>query len=121
MTDRKPTELEICARRLYDEGKAWCEAKLKHELLEKDKDSFLSALIGELRKADPEASEKRLETDAKASEQYRAYIRGMVLAQNAALVARVRYDATDKLFSAKQSDQSLERAKLERNIYHEGR
>jgi hypothetical protein len=114
------TELEKTVTLWRSKGLAWCEAKLRSDLLDKDKDSFLASLVNDLRKADPEASEKRLETDAKASSQYRDFIRGAVLAKHAELVAKVEYDALDKLFSARQSDQSLLKEQIARNIYHEG-
>ena len=114
------TELEATVTEWRKRGMAWVEAKLAADLLEKDKDSFLASIIGSLRKADPEASDVKLKADAQASPEYREFIKGMVLAKHKELTARVEYDALDKLFSARQSDQSMERAKLEHNIFHVG-
>lgn len=114
------TELEATVTEWRKKGLAWVDAKLAADLLEKDKESFLASLIGTLRRSDPEASDVKLKADAQASVEYREFIKGMVLAKHKELSARVEYDALDKLFSARQSDQSMERAKLERGIFHTG-
>lgn len=114
------TDLERTVVEWRKRGLAWVEAKLKSDLLEKDKDSFLAGIINALRKADPEASDTKLKAQAQASQEYRDFVQGMVLAKHAELTARVEYDFVDKLFSARQSDQSMERAKIEKGIFHEG-
>ena len=114
------TELERTVVKWREKGLVWVEAKLKSDLLEKDKDSFLSSLMNDLRKQFPDDSDKRIESMAKGSQGYREYLKGMVLAKHAELKAKVEYDFVDKLFSARQSDQSMDRAKIEKNIYHEG-
>jgi hypothetical protein len=114
------TELEATVTAWRNKGLDWVNAKLKSDLIEKDKDCYLASLIGVLRKADPEASDTKLKAEALASQDYRDFINGMVLAKHKELTARVEYDALDKLFSARQSDQSMERAKLEHGIYHTG-
>ena len=40
--------------------------------------------------------------------------------QTIGAIVRKEYDALDKLFSARQSDQSMERAKIEKGIFHTG-
>lgn len=114
------SELEKTVIAWRTKGLAWVEAKLAADLLEKDKESFLADLIGTLRKADPDASEAKLKADALASQEYRDFIKGMVLAKHRELTARVEYDALEKLFSARQSDQSFDRAKIEKSIFHQG-
>ena len=114
------TELESVAALIRQRGLEWCEIKLKADLLEKDRESYFASLVNELRKADPTASEKRLETEAKASREYRDYVRGETLAKHEALVAKVKYEAVQTLFSAKQSDQSLLREQVSKGIFHEG-
>lgn len=118
--NRPPSELERTVTAWRTKGLAWVEAKLAADLLEKDRDSFLAAIIGALRKADPTASNIRLEVEATASAEYRDYIKGMVLAKHKELTARVEYDAYERLFSARQSDQSLERTKIEKGIFLAG-
>lgn len=120
MSKCKLTELERTCAAWRAKGIAWVDAKLAAELLEKDKESFLASLIGALRKSDPEASDTKLRADALASVEYRDFIKGMVLAKHKELTAKVEYDALDRLFSARQSDQSLERSKIEKGIFHEG-
>jgi len=117
---RPLTELESTVKAWRAKGLAWVDAKLESDLIEKDKESFLASLISKLRESDPEASDTKLKADAQASQGYRNYIKGMVIAKHRELTARVEYDALDKLFSARQSDQSMERAKLERGIFHTG-
>jgi len=117
---RPLTELETTVKAWRAKGLAWVNAKFEADLLEKDKDSFLACIIGALRKVDPKASDTRLKTEAQASDQYHDYIKGMVVAKHKELTARVEYDALDRLFSARQSDQSLERSKIEKGIYHTG-
>ncbi len=114
------TELESTVVAWRAKGLAWVNAKLEADSLEKGKDSFLASLIGELRRYDPEASDTKLKNNAQASANYRDYVKGMVLAKHKELTARVEYDALDKLFSARQSDQSMERAKIEKGIFHTG-
>ena len=114
------SELERTVTAWRAKGLAWVDAELKADLLERDKDSFLASIVNDLRKANPEASEKRLETDAKASPQYREFIKGMVLAMNEALRLKVEYQAVGKLFDARQSDQSLLREQLSKGVYHQG-
>ena len=114
------TELEATVTEWRKRGLAWVDARLAADMLEKDKDSVLAALMGALRKVDPKASDTKLKTEAQASGEYRDYIRGMVLAKHKELTAKVEYDALDKLFSARQSDQSMERAKIEKGIFHTG-
>jgi len=114
------TELERTVVEWRKRGLAWAEAKMKSDLLEKDKESFLAGIINALRKADPDASDTKLKAQAQGSQEYRDFITGMVLAKHAELVAKVEYDCVDKLFSARQSDQSMERAKIEKGIFAMG-
>ena len=115
-----PSELERTVSAWRAKGLAWVNAKLEAELLEKDRESFLASIIGVLRKADPEASDTRLKAEAQASQEYRDFIKGMVLAKHKELTAKVEYDALEKLFSARQSDAAMERAKIEKGIFHAG-
>ncbi len=117
--NREPSELERTVSAWAIKGQAWVEAKLAADLLEKDRESFLASIINNLRKV-LDVSEKQLEAEAKGSQEYRDFIKGMVMAKHKELTARVAYDALEKMFAAKQSDQSLEKAKIEKGIFYQG-
>ena len=118
--NRQPSELERTVAAWRTKGLAWCECKLVSDQLDKDRESFLAAIIGDFRKFSPEDSEAKLKADALASDLYRDYLRGMVLAAHKTAVARVEFDALKELFSARQSDQSLLREQLSKGVYYAG-
>ena len=99
-------------------GEAWAELHAKWLQLDEDKKSFLSALMNDL--DDGGMSEAKLERLARGSKAYRDYVAGLAIAKGEELRAKVRYENANALFSAAQSDQSLERVKIEKGIFHAG-
>ena len=105
-----------------DAGNTWIDAKLKSDQLEEDARPYLASLMNDLARAAREkVSETHLDREARGSENYRAYVSRMVLAKAETLRARVKFDAIDKTFEARRSHEAMERAKIEKGIFHEGK
>jgi len=111
--------LEGLVRQYHEAGTAWIEAKLKADLLEEDQKPYLASLQNAL--DDGSKSEAKLDREARGSTQYRDFIKGMVLGKAESLRKKVRFDSISMLFSAKQSEMAMEREKISKGIYHEGR
>jgi len=114
------TPLEKLVFQIQDAGVAWIEANLEATQLEEDKKPYLSSLTNALANPDKAQSETALNREAMGSEQYRRYIKSMCLAKAEAQRKRVRYDGLQMLFDARRSELALERAKIEKGIYHQG-
>tara|TARA_Y100000034_G_C6856633_1_gene389378 strand:- start:229 stop:519 length:291 start_codon:yes stop_codon:yes gene_type:complete len=95
------------------------EAKLNSDQLEEDQKPFLASLQNAL--DDGSLSEAKLDRLARGSKEYRDYVRSMVLARAETLRKKVRYEALGNYYEAKRSEASLERSKIEKGIFHEGR
>ena len=105
-----PSKLE---RRIYAAeklGEQWAELHAKYLQLDEDKKSFLSSIMNDLDNGS--MSETKLERLARGSKAFRDYVVNLALAKGEELRAKVRYDNAQALFSAAQSDQSLERTKM---------
>lgn len=114
--------LESLVKQIDAAGQAWVEAKLKADQLEEDQAPFLSSLMNGINdELGGNVSDAKLKRLALGSTEYRQYITGMVTAKAEALRKQVRYNATKDKFEAARSDQSLEKAKIEKGIFHEGR
>ena len=118
MVTKNLTLLEQRIIKAERHGETWAELHAKWLQLDEDKKSFLAALINDLDNGD--TSEAKLERLARASKEYRDYIANLAIAKGEELRAKVRYENANALFSAAQSDQSLERVKIEKGIYHTG-
>src|SRR5262245_23313167 len=93
-------------------GQEWIEAKLKADQLEEGQKNYLAALINALDQGiygERTVSESKLEREARGSEEYQAYTRNLCLARAEMLRKKVRFDALDKLFEARRSQQSFEK------------
>jgi len=115
------SNLSLLERRIIKserDGEQWADLHAKWLQLNEDKKSFLAALINDL--DDGKMSEAKLERLALGSKAYRDYVVGLAIAKGEELRAKVRYENSTALFSAAQSDQSLERAKIEKGIFHTG-
>ena len=101
-------------------GLAWVEAKFLADQLESDEKPFLSSLMNGLAK-NSGLSETAIKRLAMGCTEYRDYVRNMVTARAEANRCRVKYETAQNSFDAARSEMALERSKLEKNIYHEGR
>jgi len=119
-----PDDLESTVTEWQAAGDAWVAAKLKSDQLEEDAKSFLAAMINELEDKlprDAKVIETRLDRRARGTKKYREFIKGMCAARADALIKKVRFDALEKMFEARRSELALERAKIEKGIFHAGR
>ena len=115
------TALEKLVVEIQDAGQEWVEAKLKSDQLEADEKNFLAALMNDLEKGFDKVSEAKLERLSRGGRQYRDYTTGRVLAQAETNRKKVRYESLLNLWEAKRSELAMERAKLEKGIFHIGR
>lgn len=134
------SELENLVVKIQEAGQEWIDAKLKADQLEEDQKSFLASLMNEIDKSykpgtlvpvdgkggirtiQPEKpTESKLDRQARGSREYREYITSMCLARAEMLRKKVRYDALQSLFEAQRSTLALEREKIAKGIFHEGR
>lgn len=107
---------------INDAGMAWIDAQLKARQLEEDSKPFLAALINELEPTfDGKVSESKLDRLARGSKAYREYILSMCAAWAEAQRLKVRYENLQMLLEARRSELAMERAKIEKGIFHEGR
>lgn len=121
MSKNEPT-FERLLVEINDAGMAWIEAQLKARQLEEDQKSFLASLMNKLEKTfDSKVPESKLDRLARGSNAYREYIANMCAAWAEAHRLKVRYENLQMLLEARRSELAMERAKIEKGIYHEGR
>lgn len=115
------SSLERLVIEIQDAGQAWVEAKLLSDQLEDGEKNYLAALMNGLESQYEKVSEAKLERLARGSAEFGEYVQGVVKARAETARKRVRYEALQNLFEAHRSHFALERAKIEKGIYHEGR
>ena len=119
------SELERLVVEIQDAGQAWVEAKLRSDQLEADEKNYLAAIMNELDGAAIEGkiklSEAKLERLARGGKGFRDYVVGRVMAQAETAKRKVRYEALQNYWEAKRSELAMEREKISKGIFHEGR
>lgn len=111
--------LEDIIKRYHDRGMEWIAKLAIANQLDEGRKAFLASLINDLDKGD--SSEAKLLRLAEGSDEYKKYIAGMVEAKKQAMELKVKFDALDKLYEARRSEFAMDRAKIEKGIYYEGR
>ena len=110
------SELELRIIKAEALGQAWAHLHLKWLQLDEDKKNYLASLINDLEDAEPKPtsiSEAKLERKARATPQFREYIKGMCIAKGEELRAKVRYEAAVNYWEAARSMESTERTKMQ--------
>lgn len=110
-------DLERLVAAIQKSGFEMVEANLKASQLADDEKNYLASLMNSLASGEKQ-SEAQLERLARGSKEFREYVRGRCIAQAEAGRLRVRYQSLQSLFEAKRSVYALERAKIEKGIYH---
>lgn len=107
---------------IHDAGQAWIDAQLTARQLEEDQKSYLAALMNEMERTfDSKVSETKLDRLARGAQPYRDYVVRQCTAWAEAQRLRVRYENLQMLLEARRSELAMERAKIEKGIFHEGR
>jgi hypothetical protein len=112
---------ERLLKEIHDAGTMWIDAQLKARQLEEDQKSFLAALMNNFEKTMDKVSESKLDRLARGSQPYRDYVLNTCMAWAEAQRLRVRYDNLQMLLEARRSELAMERAKIEKGIFHEGK
>ena len=105
------SELEKRIIKAEQLGQAWAKLHEKHLQLDEDKKNYLASLMNDI--DDGEMSELKLECKARATPQFRDYIRGLCIAKGEELRARVRYENAVAYWEAGRSKESTERTKMQ--------
>ena len=113
---------ERLLREIHDAGQAWIDAQLIARQLEEDQRSFLASLMNEMEKHfDGKVSETKLDRLARGAQPYRDYVMRQCTAWAEAQRLRVRYENLQMLLEARRSELAMERAKVEKGIFAEGK
>lgn len=122
--NQAPATFEPLLKEIHDAGLTWIDAQLKARQLEEDQKSFLAALKNDYEKAMEQTKEKitesKLDRLALGSVSYRDYILNTCTAWAEAQRFRVRYDNLQMVLEARRSELAMERAKIEKGIFHQG-
>ena len=118
------TDLEKLVLSIQKAGDEWLESRLLSDQLDADEKNYLAALMGGIEKAQfdgQKVSDAKLERIARAMPEFREYVRTRVAAQIKTLKLKNRYDNLGSLWESKRSDQSLEKEKIARGLFENGR
>lgn len=105
----KALNADALAASICKAGETWADAEAAAQLLEETKKSVLAKAMNEA----PAQSIAAKEMLALASEEYQAFVAGMVKARAAANKARVRYDSAKILAELRRSQESTRRAEAQ--------
>lgn len=106
----KLTELETRIAKAATLGEKWAGLHATWIQLEDDKKNYLAALMNDI--DDGNMSEAKLERKARASKEYREYVKNLAIAKGEELRAKVLYDNARDFFEAGRSQESTEREKM---------
>lgn len=123
MSKPEPTSLERLVIEIQEAGNEYLKAKEIAEQLDADEENFLAAMMTAIEKTEfigEKVSDAKLERLARSREEFRSYVRGRIGAQINALRLKNRWENLGKLWESKRSDQSLEKEKISKGIYHVG-
>ena len=113
---QEPSELERRIIKAEQLGEKWAGIHQIWLQLDEDKKNYLSALMTDIEAADwnkdEKISEAKLERLARASREYRDYVKNLVIAKGEELRAKVRYDNARDYYEAGRSQESTEREKI---------
>ena len=118
------TDLEKLIVTTQKGGDDWLDAKAVSDQLDADEKNYLAALMSGIEKEQfdgQKVSDAKLERIARAMPEFREYVRGRVAAEIKTLRLKNRYDNLQKLWESKRSDQSLEKEKIAKGIFENGR
>lgn len=108
-----PTNLTVLEKRIVkaaELGEKWAALHATWMQLDEDKKNYLAALMNDI--DDGDTSEAKLERRARASKEYRDYVRNLAIAKGEELRAKVHYDNARDFFEAGRSQESTEREKM---------
>ena len=120
----EPSQLEQLALAIQEADDAHEAAKLVSDQLKADELNYLSALMNALEQREfvgQKISDSKLERIVRGTEEFRAYVRGRVLAEAKTLHLKNKRDNLKVQWESERSDQSLERQKYASGIYKVGR
>jgi len=111
MTERTKLEKRIIAA--AKAGEEWANRYETWLQLDSDEKSFLAALMQDIKKTkEGKVSVAELEMEARASTQFREYLKGLSIAKGEELRAKVKYENARDWFEAARSQESTEREKM---------
>lgn len=112
------SELRQIMIKIQVQSKVWLAAKSTAEQLEGDAGPYLDALKNAL--ADGKKSEAQISREARGSDEYRKFIKGMVAASMDALYEQRRLINLERWWETARSEMALTRETVKHGIFSEG-